>query len=50
MAQTGYGEIKRVYVDDAERGLGALRQIVAHIERATAAAGVDRLRLETGIW
>ena len=49
MAQTGYGEIKRVYLDDAARGLGVGRQIVAHIERAAAAAGMHRLRLETGI-
>jgi putative acetyltransferase len=49
MAQTGYGEIKRVYVDDAPRGLGAGRQIVAYIERAAAAAVMDCLPLETGI-
>jgi len=49
LAQPGYGEIKRVYVDEAARGLGAGRQIVAHIERAAAAAGVGRVRLETGI-
>jgi putative acetyltransferase len=45
----GYGEIKRMFVAEAARGQGAGRYLLAAIEAAARAAGLDILRLETGI-
>ena len=44
----GYGEIKRMYVLPARRGLGIGRRLIEGLERAAAAASLDLLRLETG--
>lgn len=42
-------EIKRMFVVDAARGRGHARALLAELERTAAAAGIDRLVLETGI-
>jgi GNAT superfamily N-acetyltransferase len=42
------GEIKRMYVDAAHRGKGFSRQVLAALEQSARAAGLTRLRLETG--
>ncbi|HUN90753.1 MAG TPA: GNAT family N-acetyltransferase [Burkholderiaceae bacterium] len=44
-----YGEIKRLFVDDAHRGRGISLAIMARIERHLAEAGIGIARLETGI-
>jgi ribosomal protein S18 acetylase RimI-like enzyme len=44
-----YGELKRMYVRPAFRGLGLGRLILEHLEAHARNCGVDRLRLETGI-
>ncbi len=44
-----FGEIKRMYVRPAFRGLGLAKAILAHLESFTASRGVPLLRLETGI-
>lgn len=41
-------EIKRMYVDPAARGRGLARAMLAHLERAAAAAGASVMILETG--
>lgn len=45
----GYGELKRVFVDPAHRGAGHAGSIVAALEDVARAAGVDLMRLETGL-
>ena len=45
----GYGEIKRMFVDEAARGRGIARRLLAVVEDAGRAAGLPVLRLETGI-
>jgi GNAT superfamily N-acetyltransferase len=41
-------EIKRMYVAESVRGLGFARAILAHLEQAARAEGIDWLVLETG--
>jgi putative acetyltransferase len=45
----GYGEIKRMFVDEAKRGLGTGRQLLEHIGMFAAMCGLRALKLETGI-
>ena len=45
----GRAEVKRMFVVAAARGRGTARALLAELERTAAAAGVDRLVLETGI-
>ena len=46
---SAYGEIKRMYVRPAFRGLGLGRQMLEHLAAYARARGHTRLRLETGI-
>jgi len=46
---TGYGELKRMFVAPAARGLGLGRRLLDRIERQARWEGLDCLRLETGI-
>lgn len=45
----GYGEVKRMFVDERRRGLGTGRQLLEHVAMFAAMAGLPLLRLETGI-
>jgi len=45
----GYGEIKRPFVLDSERGRGIARQLMAKLESDLLARGLGLARLETGI-
>ena len=45
----GYGELKRMYVNPAQRGRGIAKSIITFLEQATIRRGCTRLRLETGI-
>lgn len=45
----GYGEIKRMFVDEARRGLGTGRKLLEHIGMFAAMSGLRVLKLETGI-
>lgn len=45
---TNTAEIKRMYVVAEARGRGLARQLLAHLERTAAVAGVETLVLETG--
>ncbi|MDQ1922825.1 GNAT family N-acetyltransferase [Massilia pseudoviolaceinigra] len=45
----GYGEVKRMYVDPAQRGKGVGGKLLAEIAQRAAAAGLPALMLETGI-
>jgi putative acetyltransferase len=49
VSRDGYGEIKRMYVDDAQRGRGTGRQLLEHIGMFAAMCGLRELKLETGI-
>jgi GNAT superfamily N-acetyltransferase len=42
-------EVKRMFVVASARGRGYARVLLAELERTAAAAGIDRLVLETGI-
>lgn len=42
------GELKRIFVSDAARGLGLGRRIMARLEAVAAEGGLKRLYLETG--
>jgi len=44
-----YGEIKRMYVRPAFRGIGLGKLMLAHLADYARQRGVDNLRLETGI-
>ncbi|MFP5391717.1 MAG: GNAT family N-acetyltransferase [Gammaproteobacteria bacterium] len=44
----GYGELKRMFVKPAARGLGAARRVLGLLEAEAAARGLARLALETG--
>ncbi|MGM9485410.1 GNAT family N-acetyltransferase [Roseateles sp. NT4] len=45
----GYGEIKRLFVLDSERGRGVARQLMARLEADLVERGLRIARLETGI-
>lgn len=45
-----YAEIKRLYVDEAHRGLGLARTLMDAIEAEIVAEGIDCARLEMGIY
>jgi putative acetyltransferase len=45
----GYGEVKRMFVDERRRGLGAGRQLLEHLALFASMAGMRELKLETGI-
>jgi putative acetyltransferase len=45
----GYGELKRMFVDEARRGLGTGRKLLEHVVMFAAMSGIQVLRLETGI-
>lgn len=45
----GYGEIKRLFVLDGERGRGIARQLMAQLEAELVVRGLGLARLETGI-
>jgi len=44
-----YGEVKRMYVDEARRGLGTGRQLLDHLAMFARMSGLGELKLETGI-
>ena len=44
-----WGEIKRMYVDDAARGLSLGKQLLSALEDQARDAKLDWVRLETGI-
>ena len=44
-----YGEVKRMYVDEARRGLGTGRKLLEHLAMFARMAGLGELKLETGI-
>lgn len=46
--EPGVAELKRMFVRPAHRGRGYSRDLLAQLEQAAAAAGIRRLRLETG--
>ena len=46
----GYAEIKRLYVQEAYRGLGLSRKLMSAIETEIVADGIDCARLEMGIY
>jgi putative acetyltransferase len=43
-----YGELKRIYVRPAFRGLGLAKQLIARLEAHAQGQGVSLMRLETG--
>lgn len=45
---SGVAELKRMFVRPAHRGRGFARDLLAQLESVATAAGVRRLRLETG--
>jgi putative acetyltransferase len=45
----GYGEVKRMFVDERRRGIGAGRRLLEHIVLFASMAGLRELKLETGI-
>lgn len=45
----GYGEVKRMFVDERRRGLGTGRKLLEHIALFASMAGLRELKLETGI-
>lgn len=45
----GYGELKRMYVRPAFRGMGLAKQLIDVLAAQAKQEGVDLLRLETGI-
>jgi len=48
--QGEYGEVKRMYVRPAYRRLGLGKAMLDHLGQYAQAHGLDRLRLETGIY
>jgi GNAT superfamily N-acetyltransferase len=49
LAQWADAEIKRMYVRPAYQGRGLARALLAELEQTAAAAGIERLILETGL-
>ena len=45
----GYGELKRMYVNPAQRGRGIAKAIITFLEQEAATRDCTVLRLETGI-
>jgi putative acetyltransferase len=45
----GFAEVKRMFVREGARGEGVAQALLAHIEDVARAAGVELLRLETGV-
>jgi putative acetyltransferase len=45
----GWAEIKRMWVEEAARGRGIARQVLDALMAEASGAGVDMLRLETGV-
>lgn len=45
----GYGEIKRMFVDERKRGMGAARKLLEQIATFARMSGLSLLRLETGV-
>ena len=45
-----YGEVKRMYVRPAYRGLGLGKAMLDHLGQYAQTHGLERLRLETGIY
>jgi putative acetyltransferase len=45
----GWAEIKRMWVEEAARGRGIARQVLNALMAEAAGAGVEMLRLETGV-
>ena len=48
--EAGYAEIKRLYVQEAYRGLGLSRKLMSAIETEILAQGIDCARLEMGVY
>jgi putative acetyltransferase len=48
--EDGYGEIKRMFVAPAARGLGIAKRLLVAIEAEARRLGLHTLRLETGIY
>ncbi len=48
--EAGYAEIKRLYVQEAYRGLGLSRTLMSAIETEILAEGIDCARLEMGVY
>jgi putative acetyltransferase len=48
--EDGYGEIKRMFVAPAARGLGVAKRLLLAIEAEARRLGLHTLRLETGIY
>jgi GNAT superfamily N-acetyltransferase len=46
--EPGVAEVKRMYVEPADRGAGAATAVLRELERRARGAGVTRLVLETG--
>jgi putative acetyltransferase len=49
VSRAGYGEVKRMFVDERRRGLGTGRKLLDHLAMFARMAGLGILRLETGI-
>jgi putative acetyltransferase len=47
--RAGYGELKRMFVDERKRGQGTGRQLLEHVAMFAKMCGLQVLRLETGI-
>lgn len=49
VANDGWAEIKRMWVDPAQRGKGLSKRLLGMLEAHVAAQGIRAVRLETGI-
>jgi putative acetyltransferase len=47
--RAGYGEVKRMFVDERRRGLGTGSKLLEHLVMFAKMSGLGVLRLETGI-
>jgi putative acetyltransferase len=48
--EPGTAEIKRLFVDNASRGVGVAQALMDHLEAEATQRGIHELRLETGIY